>query len=121
MTSAGGRVVPVRAETVCVHGDTPGAVALLRAIRAAADAPKNPRAWDAAALELEASRAVAEKLGRNPQGFFVPLEVQRRSPRRKVRSSSTVSDCREESYGTRRSVKVSMARCRRIARVMSAL
>ena len=34
VTSAGGRVVPVRAETVCVHGDTPGAVALLRAIRA---------------------------------------------------------------------------------------
>lgn len=51
---------------------------LIRAIRAAADAPKNPHAWDAAQLELEASRAVAQRLGRNPQGFFVPVEVQMR-------------------------------------------
>lgn len=51
---------------------------ILRAIRAAADAPKNPRAWDNAQLELEASRAVAEKLGRTPQGFFLPFEVQQR-------------------------------------------
>lgn len=49
---------------------------LLRAILAAADAHKDPRAWERAGLELEASRAVAEKLGRQPQGFFVPYDVQ---------------------------------------------
>jgi len=32
--SIDGRIVSVRADTVCVHGDTPGAVALLEAIRA---------------------------------------------------------------------------------------
>ena len=48
---------------------------LVRAIRAAADAPKNPRAWDNAQLELEASRAQAERLGMDPQGFFVPVDV----------------------------------------------
>ena len=48
---------------------------LVRAIRAAADAPKNPRAWDNAQLELEASRAQAERLGMDPQGFFVPMDV----------------------------------------------
>jgi len=32
--SINGRIVSVRADTVCVHGDTPGAVALLEAIRA---------------------------------------------------------------------------------------
>lgn len=49
---------------------------VLRAIRAAADAHSNPRAWDEAGLELEASRAVAEKLKRDPKGFFVPWEIQ---------------------------------------------
>jgi HK97 family phage major capsid protein len=33
--------------------------------------------WKRAGFELEASRAVAERLGREAQGFFVPLEVQR--------------------------------------------
>lgn len=55
---------------------------LLRAIRASADARSNPRAWDEAGLELEASRAVAEKLGRDPQGFFVPWEIQNAGYRR---------------------------------------
>ncbi len=55
---------------------------LMRAIRAAADSSSNPRAWDAAGLELEASRAVAEKLGRDPQGFFVPWEIQNAGLRR---------------------------------------
>jgi len=31
--SADGRVVPVAADTLCVHGDTPGAAALARAVR----------------------------------------------------------------------------------------
>lgn len=57
---------------------------LVRAIRAAADSRSNPRAWDEAGLELEASRAVAEKLGKTPQGFFVPWEVQNAGYRRPV-------------------------------------
>jgi HK97 family phage major capsid protein len=32
--------------------------------------------WKRAGFELEASRAVADRLGRAPRGFFVPLEVQ---------------------------------------------
>lgn len=55
---------------------------LMRAIRAAADSKNNPRAWDVAGLELEASRAVSEKLGRDPQGFFVPWEIQNAGYRR---------------------------------------
>ncbi len=43
---------------------------LLRAIRAAVN-----RDWSKAGLEAEASRAVAEKLGREPRGFFVPYDV----------------------------------------------
>ncbi len=43
---------------------------LLRAIRAAVAGD-----WSKAGLEAEASRAVAEKLGREPRGFFVPYDV----------------------------------------------
>lgn len=43
---------------------------LLRAIRASAD-----KDWTGAELEREASVAVAKKLGRSPQGFFVPYDV----------------------------------------------
>lgn len=43
---------------------------ILRAINAAA--AKN---WNNAGLELEASRAVAEKLGKTAQGFFMPFDV----------------------------------------------
>jgi HK97 family phage major capsid protein len=57
---------------------------ILRAIRAAADQQNNPRAWDEAGLEIEASRAVAEKLGRQPKGFFVPWEIQNAGYRRPV-------------------------------------
>lgn len=35
------------------------------------------RDWKGAGFELECSRAVAERLGREAKGFFVPLEVQR--------------------------------------------
>ncbi|MDF2630519.1 MAG: lactam utilization protein [Symbiobacteriaceae bacterium] len=34
VTAIDGTVVPLRAETICVHGDTPGAVDLIRRIRA---------------------------------------------------------------------------------------
>ncbi len=43
-----GTVVPVAVESVCVHGDTPGAVALARAVRTAlAEAGLGPRAFTA--------------------------------------------------------------------------
>jgi HK97 family phage major capsid protein len=46
---------------------------VLRAIRAIAEGRP-----DAAPLEMEASRTLARQLGREPRGFFVPYEVQRR-------------------------------------------
>ena len=36
--SLDGQTVPITAQTVCVHGDTPGAVAMIQAIRKALDA-----------------------------------------------------------------------------------
>jgi HK97 family phage major capsid protein len=57
---------------------------IVRAINAI-DAAKtgNPGALDAAGLEMEASRAVAKKLGREPRGFFVPYDwvARNREPR----------------------------------------
>lgn len=47
---------------------------LMRAIRAAA---KNN--WKEAGFELECSQAIAEQLGREARGFFVPFEVQGRA------------------------------------------
>lgn len=44
---------------------------LVRAINAAASGN-----WQAAGLEMEASRAAAQALGREPQGFFVPYDWQ---------------------------------------------
>lgn len=38
VVSADGHVVPVRAESICVHGDTPGAVELARAVRKSLEA-----------------------------------------------------------------------------------
>ncbi len=53
---------------------------LVRAIRAAASAASGQQnAWNEAGLELEASREIAKRLGREPQGFFVPLDVQRQA------------------------------------------
>ncbi|WP_413453085.1 LamB/YcsF family protein [Georgenia sp. 1P01AC] len=42
VTAVDGTTVPVRAESVCVHGDTPGAVAVATAVRAALDAAGVP-------------------------------------------------------------------------------
>ena len=49
---------------------------LLRLINAVAESRSNPKAMDRAGLELEASAAMAEKLGRRPQGVFVPWDIQ---------------------------------------------
>lgn len=40
VTSLGGKDIAVRAETICVHSDTPGAVALAQALRARLDAER---------------------------------------------------------------------------------
>ncbi len=48
---------------------------LLRMIRCAYEAHSDPHAWEGAGLELEASRAMAKKLGRDPKGFFVPWDL----------------------------------------------
>lgn len=54
---------------------------LVRVIRATAAAMRGDhRAMDEAGLEMEASRAVAQQLGREPQGFFVPYDWQRANP-----------------------------------------
>jgi UPF0271 protein len=37
VVSISGNVVPIQAQTICVHGDTPGAVAMVKAIRQALD------------------------------------------------------------------------------------
>lgn len=49
----------------------------VRAINALAN-PNDRKAQDAAAFEREASEAVAAKMGRAANGFFVPSEVQQR-------------------------------------------
>lgn len=48
---------------------------IVRAIRAASEAKDDPRAWDRAGLEREASDAVAQRFGRNPRSFFLPNDV----------------------------------------------
>lgn len=48
---------------------------IVRAIRAAAEAKDDPRAWDRAGLEREASDAVAKRFGRTPRSFFIPNDV----------------------------------------------
>jgi HK97 family phage major capsid protein len=53
-----------------------GEYRLSRALLALAD-----RDWRNAGLELEASRATAKKLGRDPQGFFVPWDWMQASGR----------------------------------------
>ena len=35
ITAASGKVIPVKVDTVCIHGDTPGAVDIARKVRAA--------------------------------------------------------------------------------------
>ena len=49
---------------------------IVRAIRASAAARRGEHnAWASAQLEREASEAVAQRLGHDPQGFFVPFDV----------------------------------------------
>lgn len=48
---------------------------IVRAIRAIAN-----RDWSGAELEREASQSVAQRIGREPQGFFVPYDWMRSAP-----------------------------------------
>lgn len=50
-----------------------GQFSIVRAIQALATG-----SWKDASLELDASRAVAKKLGRDPQGIYIPYEALRR-------------------------------------------
>lgn len=50
---------------------------LMRAINALAN-PAETKFREAAAFEFECSRAVASQLRREPQGFFLPMDVQQR-------------------------------------------
>lgn len=52
---------------------------LLRALDAAVS-----QNWSKAGLEAEASKATSEKLGKTPQGFFVPWDVQMAPMRRRA-------------------------------------
>ncbi|MBI5933263.1 MAG: phage major capsid protein [Chloroflexi bacterium] len=56
---------------------------IVRAIRAAASAKDDPRAWEKAGLEREASDAVAKRFGREPRSFFIPHDVMVGSPERR--------------------------------------
>lgn len=47
-------------------------------VRALAIGKEDPRALEKVGFELECSRALAAKLGRDPEGIFVPYEVMRR-------------------------------------------
>lgn len=49
---------------------------LVKAIRALAN-PNDRKAQEAAAYELECSRAAAERSGRNPEGILLPVDVMR--------------------------------------------
>lgn len=64
---------------------------IVRAINAAAGAKDNPRAWDAAGLEREASDAVAKRFGRTPRSFFVPNDVMLGSAERRDLTVGTPS------------------------------
>lgn len=54
--------------------------------------------WRAAGLELEASQAVAEQVGREPKGLFVPMDVQMRQISA-VRPRATVLTVQQDSRG----------------------
>jgi HK97 family phage major capsid protein len=63
---------------------------IVRAVRAIVNAQQgNTNALEEAGLEMEASRAVAKRLGREPRGFFVPYDVL--SEQRAVEKGGTAS------------------------------
>lgn len=76
---AGSEVLPVNESDLAIGMSTKDIqnYSILRLVNAVAESQKgNPKALDRAGLELEASAAMASKLGRNPQGVFVPWDIQ---------------------------------------------
>jgi HK97 family phage major capsid protein len=80
-----GKNAPKSAAQIGLTDKEAGQFSLFRAVRAVVD--KN---WNNAGFELEASRAVAQKLGRmpDPHKFYVPFEVQQAKRDLTVASSS---------------------------------
>lgn len=81
---------------------------LVRAIRAKMNAMSNPAALREAAFEMECSDAVAQKLGKQPQGFYVPFDWLNRS----------MEQARDL---TQRDMSQALARMEQVAREMRAL
>ena len=74
------RFTPVAASLVGMSDHETRRYSLVKALRASMNAQTgHPNAWKEAGLELAASRATAEQLGREPQGFFIPMDVQQRT------------------------------------------
>lgn len=75
-----GRLTPPPDPNIGMSEQDVRAYSIVRAIRALADQQTGARnAFKDAGLELEASRAVAARLGKEPQGIYVPYDWQRRS------------------------------------------
>jgi len=73
-----GAITPVKTTAeIGLTQDETREFSMVRAINALAN-PNDRNAFEAAKFEFEVSRAVAAKLKRSPQGFFIPMEVQKR-------------------------------------------
>lgn len=87
-----------RSLTVGMNQDEIGRYSLVRLINCVAESLRgNSRALDGAGLEMEASRAMSQRLGRNPQGFFVPWDVMITPPAGRggavrIRNTQSVGD-----------------------------
>ena len=68
----------VAADVVGMDNKEARSYSFLKVVNALAN-PTNSRAQEDAAFEFECSRAVADVLGKNPQGIFVPGDVQART------------------------------------------
>lgn len=80
---------PVETPVTFVDGMTKKEVAtysLSKAINAMAS-----RDWTKAGLELRASQDIAEKLHRDPQGIFVPLQIQRNQQQQRDLTAGTTT------------------------------
>jgi HK97 family phage major capsid protein len=71
-----------------------GRFSIVRAVNAALTGD-----WKRAGFELEASRAVADRLNRQPRGFFVPLEVQAEVARASLIQRAETQSAGNPTYG----------------------
>lgn len=76
MYDSAGRMVKPHSDLDLSERERTG-YSLFRAVLALADQKTGQRdAWAQAGFELEASREIAKRLGRDPKGIFVPFDVQ---------------------------------------------